>query len=252
LSSPPVLTCWASVPLKRCNRGDMARKNTKKANGKGKGSANRYHFTFSLPSLFFWSFCLLFLLGWIFVLGIMVGRGVLPEGIHPITELAGRLTGRPKGSVSEEGEGEIFEKKTKDPEFAFFEQLSIKKKEATKENPLPKKKEITRENPTPKQNTAAPREIPGSPDPPPSAGKPQARQPYTLQLASLESEHQAAMMVVRLNARGHPAYLSKAEIKGKSYYRVRCGTFDTEKEGNDYRALLLEKEGLRGVLYKVE
>jgi cell division septation protein DedD len=251
LSSPPVLTCWASVPLKKCNRGDMARKNTKKATGKGKGSAGRYHFSFSLSSLFFWSFCLLFLLGWIFVLGILVGRGVLPDGVHPLTDLAGRLTGR-QGSVSEKVEGEIFEKKAKDPEFAFFEQLSIKKEEATKEKPAPKKVEITKEKPSPKQNVTAPREIPRSPDPPPSEGKPQARQPYTLQLASLENEHQAAMMVVRLNARGHPAYLSKAEIKGKSYYRVRCGTFDTEKEGNDYRALLLDKEGLRGVLYKVE
>jgi hypothetical protein len=52
----------------------------------------RYQLELSLTSVFFWSLGLLFILGWIFVLGILVGRGFMPEGVKHLTELTSQIT----------------------------------------------------------------------------------------------------------------------------------------------------------------
>jgi len=60
----------------------MPAKNTEK-----RKKGRRYHVDFSLVSLFFWGMGIFFLLVWIFVLGILVGRGFLPAGVKSLSEL---------------------------------------------------------------------------------------------------------------------------------------------------------------------
>jgi CO dehydrogenase/acetyl-CoA synthase beta subunit len=45
-------------------------------------TGKRYHFELSRTSVFLWSFGAFVLLAWIFTLGVLAGRGLLPEGVN--------------------------------------------------------------------------------------------------------------------------------------------------------------------------
>jgi DedD protein len=207
----------------------MTRRKSEKKRGR------RYQFEFSGVSLVFWSFCLFFLMGWLFVLGILVGRGFLPEGVRSISELKEQIA-RLQGMVNlDKSSGmDILKDLDKDPEFAFFDKLSTKREEAaTQSSPnVEKKKDIQKP-----AKRAEPNE---------------AQAPYTLQVASLENRKKAEAMVSRLVDRGYQAYLHEVTIKGKRYYRVRCGRFDNEKAAGDYGRLLAKKLGIVGFVSRTE
>ncbi|MBW1801257.1 MAG: SPOR domain-containing protein, partial [Deltaproteobacteria bacterium] len=48
---------------------------------------------------------------------------------------------------------------------------------------------------------------------------------FTIQLASLAEKVKAQRMIDRLIRLGYPAYFYDVNVKGKTYYRVRCGRF---------------------------
>jgi len=75
---------------------------------------------------------------------------------------------------------------------------------------------------------------------------------YTLQIASLDNELKAANLAERLNNRGHPAYYYKVNVKGKTYYRVRCGIFNNKEEANDFQRLIAKQERIKGFITKIE
>ena len=58
-------------------------------------------------------------------------------------------------------------------------------------------------------------------------------------------------MVNRLVKKGYPAYHYKVFIKGRSYFRVRCGTFKTRNDAIETQRKLAEKEHLKGFVQKV-
>ena len=58
-------------------------------------------------------------------------------------------------------------------------------------------------------------------------------------------------MVERLTSRGYKAYSYKVFVKGRPYYRVRCGLFSSKKEAETVQGQLAEKEGLKGFVKKV-
>ena len=60
----------------------MGRKETR-AGKTGK----RYHFELSRTSVFLWSVGAFVLLAWIFTLGVLAGRGLLPGGVTALAEL---------------------------------------------------------------------------------------------------------------------------------------------------------------------
>jgi len=78
------------------------------------------------------------------------------------------------------------------------------------------------------------------------------RTEYTLQLASLENEIQAGKMTVRLTGQGYPAYYYRVDIKGKRFFRVRCGRFKDREEAGNFKKLLSEKQGLTGFVTKAD
>jgi len=51
--------------------------------------------------------------------------------------------------------------------------------------------------------------------------------------------------------KGYPAYHYKIIIKGRGYFRVRCGTFKTRAEAVETQQNLAEKEHLKGFVQKV-
>jgi hypothetical protein len=189
----------------------------------------------SLPSLFFWAFGFLVVLSWSFILGVFVGRGVLADGIEVISRLRGKIQGTKE---TKEGASQSMPPSTikeEDPQFVFFERLE----KETEDTP------VRTEPPVAKK---APRV---EPVPPPAAPETN-RYGFSVQLSAGTSEAAAARMVEGLKKKGYPAFVVKAHIKGTLHYRVRCGKFETEAQAKAHAAELARREGIQGIVSRVE
>ncbi len=69
--------------------------------------------------------------------------------------------------------------------------------------------------------------------------------PYTIQVASSQSEEKALALVNRLKAKDYPAYIEEVELKEKKWYRVRVGSFRNRIDAQRLVDKLKEKEGLK-------
>ena len=198
-------------------------------------TGKRYHIELSGTSIFLWSTGLFVLLAWIFTLGVLAGKGLLPGAVETLTEVKAQIV-KLQQMINKKDRSELKEIREfqKDPKFAFFDELSVKKGEADKPSGKPAGKPATS---VMRQET----DKPSSP-----AVK------YVVQVASLETEVKATNMVKRLTQKGYPAYFFKVFIKGREYFRVRCGTFKTEAEAVKINKSLAEKEKLTGFVQKVE
>ena len=256
----------------------------KKRSKSGKKAKKKYLVEMTSISVFLWGFCLFFLLAWIFVLGILVGRGFIPGGESAISELKAQIA-RLQEIV---GNNRVQEKRPqnkpdKSPELAFYERLSSKKVEVKnrwqpeKDAALPREEKETnkivvsprspneREDASPPEIDVKPpvQELPhvtpiGKQKSKASerlqilteSSAPEIR--YTVQLASLGSRNKAETMINDLVDRGYPAYYYEADVKGKTYFRVRCGEFNTSKDALQYAEKLTKDTGIKGFVFRVE
>jgi len=192
-------------------------------------------FRLTLPALFFWGFGLLVVLSWSFILGIFVGRGVFPDGIEAISKLKGKIQGLKETSdvASQPMQPAIM--KEEEPQFVFFERLEKESDDGP-----------TRVAPP------SPKKAPKVEVPNPSPAIEPNRSGFTVQLAATDSEEGAARMAARLKKKGYPVYVVKAHVKGKLYYRVRSGRFETEAQAKDHAAEFKKREGIKGLVSRVE
>ena len=236
----------------------------KKSKAKKKGK--RYRVDLSRTSLFFWCLGTLFLLAWIFVLGILVGRGFFPQGVETLSKLRIPI-GRLQGVVGSRKASDLDSIKglDKNPEFEFYDQLSVKKGELAKKNKSGAKKagrqtELAKRFETDK-SSARKIEAPKKDQSNFNKGGEQTKPAgeiksmdtggaYTVQVASLDSESKAVKMADQLKSGGYPAYVHKVNVKGKTYYRVKCGRFKDKKEAGDFKSLLYQKEKIKGFVTK--
>jgi cell division septation protein DedD len=256
----------------------MAKKRTKSK----KKPKKKYLVEMTSFSVLIWGFCLFFLLTWIFVLGILVGRGFIPGSESAISELKAQIA-RLQELVGNEKplEKRTQKKPDKNPELAFYERLSSKKVEAksrwqSEKEEVPKKKETqstrkfqpskspevsnarqeTRPKSQPRRNLAATskrEEKSGSSDALQiltEKAAPEIR--YTVQLASLGSRDKAERLINDLVDRGYPAYYYEATVKGKTYFRVRCGEFHTNREAGRFAEKLTKDMGIKGFVSRFE
>ncbi len=198
-------------------------------------TGKRYHFELSRTSIFFWSLGAFVLLAWIFTLGVLAGRGLLPGGVKTLAELKIQI-GKLQQMISKKDRSELerIKELQKDPKFAFYEELSGKKDDAVKRlssSSKSRKKDLKKSE----ENKSA-----------------KALTKYIVQVASLDSEARATKMVNRLIAKGYSAYFYKVFIKKRKYYRVRCGVFRTKEEAIKIRKRLAKNEKLNGLVRKVE
>ena len=102
---------------------------------------------------------------------------------------------------------------------------------------------------TGKQTTAVPKEIR------PDNGKKPAPTPahgaYTIQVASYKTLDDALAQMVILDKKGIAAYRASVKIKGKTWYRVRVGTF-ADYKGARARLEKLAGSGVTGIVIKKE
>ena len=209
----------------------MVARQTKPKKKKGKA----YKVEISIKSMFFWGLGLFFLLAWIFVLGILVGRGFFAERVTTITELKTQII-KLQDMLTREDLSDIDSilGREEDPEFAFYDELSVRKRDLAKKKRTTATRVRVEKAPAKEKNPA------------------EAGQGYTLQFASLDTESGAEEMANRLRSQGYPAYFYRVSIKGKTYYRVRCGKFKTRKEACKFQESLAEQEVITGFVTRVD
>ncbi len=203
---------------------------------KTKGKTERYMIELTSFSAMLWGVFLFFLLIWVFVLGILVGRGFLPGTMTTMTELREQIK-RLQDIVNKEESYDVRPPggTDNDPELAFYEKLAGKKEEI-KNSWKPET-----EDDTVKEKEQKPSKPSPSPD-----------KLYTVQIASIGDREKAEKMVIDLIGKGYDAYSYETDIKGKIYYRIRCGKFQSREEALNYAQRLEEQEGFKGFVSRVE
>ena len=237
-----------------------------KKRSRSKKGSRKYHIELTPLSIFLWGGCLFFVLAWIFVLGILVGRGFLPGAVTALSDLRNQIGILPPKVSREKPQEdlEVAKKSDSKPKLDFYDDLSSKKVEPPKEAGPPRnarKPNSSRQFPPPRASSGAQRASDQD-----QAGttnvsdlkKEAAREPpapeakYTVQLASLEDKNKAEKFISDLVQRGYPAYFFEAKVKGKTYYRVRCGKFPSRKMAEDYATKLRKEAGMKGFVSRIE
>lgn len=72
--------------------------------------------------------------------------------------------------------------------------------------------------------------------------------PYTVQVASSQSEEKALALVNRLKAKDYPAYIEEVELKGDKWFRVRVGFSRNKEDALKLVTRLIEEEGLKDAM----
>lgn len=206
-------------------------------------------------SMALWGMFILFFMGWIFVLGIFVGRGVLPGRLTGTIETSGENTKLTKSIEKEEDEEsyslspETLEEK--EPELAFYDKLTTKKDEARNNFQTEETKADKTVSPAPAGVKTADSSA-GSADPPGGPADRSGQGQYTIQVASITELAKAEKTVKQLIEKGFNAYYYEATVKGRKYYRVRCGKFPDRQEAQKYSLRLEEKTGYKGYVTDIE
>jgi cell division protein FtsN len=183
----------------------------------------RHTFKFSFRSFFLLSIGVFFVLGWVFFLGILVGRGLLPNSIENFSFIKKKIV-----------KDEIEKKKEhvspiKIDELSFYNHLIDKKEEAKKKAPPAtlSKNQVKKIEKTKLGQLK------------------QKMRSYSIQVAALKDKAKTKKMVERLTRLGYKAYYYQILINGEMYYRIRCGPFSNIEKAKQYAKMLANKEGFK-------
>jgi cell division protein FtsN len=188
-----------------------------------KKERRRHTFQFTFSSLLLLSIGFVFILAWVFSLGIMVGRGLLPNTLNPFSSAKEK-------TVKASGERKTDRvRPLRDEELTFYDQLVHKKQRA-------KKQSLSR----------------GSPRGP--VGKPAVAHPqkdrgnYSVQVAALKDKGKTERLMERLTKLGYPAYYYQTRVDTEIYYRIRCGPFRDLDEVRKCAERLADKQGFKPLI----
>ncbi len=186
------------------------------------------------------------IVGMVFVLGVMVGRRVEARGhverahveatVDPLAALD-RLEGG--SGLSFQGALRGAEPPVSDVEKQITEMakkpVDPPKKEEPKPEPKKEEKEIKKPEPKvedKKQEAKAEDKSEKSE----KTDKPEKKTKFTLQLSSFKDKDEAQAFLEQIKADGYAASMTKADVDGKQYYRVRMGSYSTAEAANDAKA----------------
>jgi DedD protein len=214
-----------------------------------------------------WFLIIFFLCAWMFILGILVGRGTAPVKFD-IAALEKKLEA-PKAdgggdqrkapapnkpvTVKDKTKLEFYEalKENKvDPDLPALQKPEVAKgkieKPAEKTGPQEPKKETAPKPASPKSAS----QITGPQKPEPAAvARTNAKGPvYTIQAASVRDPKDADRLVQKLKKRGYPAYRVIGKVAGKGiWFRVRIGEYQSKSEAVSMMNKL-KKDGMKPIL----
>lgn len=183
----------------------------------------RYTFRPTLSTLLVLCFGVLFLLAWAFTLGVMVGRDLMPLPFSALSSTEETAAKERKETIVDHFEP------IKEEDLTFYDQLVHEKERAGKE--------VTAEPPT------SVRELKKKERPAKKVGEESHR--YSVQVAALQDKGKTEEMVERLTGLGYRAYYRQTVINGETFYRVRCGPFNTVEEARHYAKRLTAREGFK-------
>jgi cell division septation protein DedD len=207
-----------------------------------------------------WICLFIFGCGWMFVLGILVGRGTAPVQFD-IEQLQKELASLKEAVIKKEElrfkiDSNAAGHKTN---MNFYEDLktsdgNVKQKNdrfeaASKQNqkPLPKAAVSNKENKDISDKTAA-AEPPRNESVPALGPEAEPEKKLTIQVASLRDPEIADRMVAELKNKWYPAYRTVIKIPGNGvWYRVRIGSFNRKADAQDILERL-HKEKIDAVL----
>jgi len=195
-----------------------------------------------------WIGLTLFVCAWMFVLGILVGREMVPVKFD-IEKLQNELAALKEAVIKKELDQYKIDSNTDDSKtkMGFYETLKKTGDEARLKNDTIKRQEKSEPKKTASlQNKKLPTQENG-PDPKEktldSKKATQNNNTFTIQIASLKDSGVADKLVDRLIKGGYPAYRSIGKVPGKGiWYRVRVGYFNSRSEaGTTLNRLKKEK-----------
>jgi DedD protein len=239
----------------------------------------KYQIELSSMSLVFWVVCTVFFMGWIFVLGVLVGRGFLPGANTALADLKAQVTKlQEMVARTKRADQKAQPKEDIDSKLGFYDKLESKKED--KKKPFPElppeppksdkagkpsdmtlaavkadiaKKEASTKKPDMAKNAGPEKKVKeAAPDSTKPAEKVSGPFQYVIQVAALDEKARAEDMVGKLAEGGVGAYLQETVVKGKTFYRVRCGKFLTKEEANAYGQKLPKEAGTGWRVVKVE
>jgi len=232
-------------------------------------------FVLSRRALAGWLGVIFLLCAWMFVIGVLVGRGTAPvkfdiDGLQSKLEVSGQDQKKGEAGTSQ-GESDIVKDKTK---LDFYEALpedredtQIDAKKSTqviskKVEPLPGKKppkttaEKAAQKSTPQKESAVksgPVKKKAAPPPlkQPAASKSEvqpAGKVYTIQVAAVKAAKDADGLVAQLKQKGYAAYRTISKVQGKGiWFRVRVGKYNSRADARNTMQKLT-KAGMKPII----
>lgn len=210
---------------------------------------------------FFLGLCLLFLLsGWMFVLGVLVGRGTAPVNFD-IQALQKELLALKESMVKQEKRAmetdsaktgakssfefyEALKKKEKDEKIQIIEKETLPKtppktsSKALPASPLTSQKRVSKLEVTQTEKKT----LPGV--------KPSPSGPLAVQVASTKDAASAEELVKKLTKLGYAGFSTMAEIPNRgTWYRVKVGPYRTKAEAEQMRRVLT-KDNFKGIVVR--
>jgi cell division protein FtsN len=209
--------------------------------------------------LFAWGGLVLFMAAWMFLLGVLVGRGTAPVEFD-IDQLQRSLLAKREAAGKEQQDQLLQETQsgTNKTELDFYEVLKSPANDdqmspaALPKQPPPAAKaqvpKVIRPKVAPKRQrppTSDPPEPSRLAPPPVKENLPSAK--FTIQVASLKEARGAEEMVAKLVKKGYPAYTTRTVVSGTTWYRVRIGGFQERREA-DRMVGRLKKEKMAPII----
>ncbi len=189
-----------------------------------------------------WSGIIVFVSAWMFVLGILVGRGTAP--VHfDIEKLQNELTALKEAVLKKERkrfsvQPGVFEK---GQEFGFYEALKERDIPGVAQEMIRPKKRIPRTQPAIIQPQLRKKTASVSPGP-------KQKKKVTIQVASLKDPRAADNMVAKLKRMGYPAYRVIGKIPNRGiWYRVRIGSYPGRSQAKEM-LITLRKNKIKGII----
>jgi cell division septation protein DedD len=176
----------------------------------------------------------------IFLLGVLVGRGVLAaRGPIDAVEQAAQAASAPAPTG---GAATSTTPTTAGETLSYAGRLNAPQPatEALKADPPP----TVRESPPPAASEPAPAPAPAAAAPAPRPAEPAepAGNGYAIQVAALAKLQEAEAIAARLNSKGYSAYVVSPTAGAPSVFRVRVGKFKDRREADTVAARLQKEE----------
>lgn len=190
-----------------------------------------------------WIGLFFFACGWMFVLGILVGRGTAPvqfdiEKLHEeLASLKAAVIKKDRlrfkidsGAAGHRTDMDFYEELKKSERSAEHKKKQFEVASKQTQKPLPTVTDLKRKNRDTREKVKAV-DLSSKGPPAESDSGAETEKKITIQVASLKDPKVADRMVTRLKDKWYPAYRTVAEIPGKGvWYRVRIGSFRGKAE----------------------